>query len=243
MTMRWVRLGFGIFLMLCMAFAGNLFLLQPASKSSIATKTPVGPGFGRETGEGPVTGTIVLNAPVRDAKSAPQGTVAGQTPTKISEAINAAKIFGNDSEVVRAVQRELQTRGYEVGSPDGMPGLITRAAIMAYEADRGLALTAEPSEPILQHILLGASKEHAKTAVPAPAPGPEAERVIRTVQQSLANLGYGLKSVDGRLGDQTSRSIREFEAHYGLQQTGRISGQLVARLARLAGQGRIADSR
>ena len=39
-------------------------------------------------------------------------------------------------------------------------GLATRAAIMAFEHDHGLALTGEASEALLKRILLGAAGRH-----------------------------------------------------------------------------------
>lgn len=144
-------------------------------------------------------------------------------------------------DVTKALQRELKIRGYETGSADGQPGLMTRAAIMAYEHDRDLPLTGEPSAQLLKLVLQGGPPIAAATE---PRPNKEqsvqATQVIRTVQQSLVTLGYVPGKVDGRAGEDTVRAIREFEIDQGLPETGRVSGQLVARLARLAGQGRIA---
>ena len=46
--------------------------------------------------------------------------------------------------MTRAVQRELQIRGYETGARDGVAGVMTRGAIMAYEHDHGLAADGAP---------------------------------------------------------------------------------------------------
>lgn len=145
-------------------------------------------------------------------------------------------------ETVRAIQRELQARGYEVGAIDGVPGLVTRAAIMAFEHDHGLPLTADPSDRILAAVVLGsagrADREHA-----AAGSRPHIEPLVRTVQQSLASLGYAVGRTEGRLNDETVRAIRDFEAAQGLPVSGRISGQLVARLARSTPGGRLASGR
>jgi peptidoglycan hydrolase-like protein with peptidoglycan-binding domain len=71
----------------------------------------------------------------------------------------------------------------------------------------------------------------------------EAESAIRSVQTSLARLGYKPGRVNGRLTPDTARAIREFEVDQSLPESGRISGPLVARLDRLAGGGRIASRR
>jgi peptidoglycan hydrolase-like protein with peptidoglycan-binding domain len=151
---------------------------------------------------------------------------AGSTPTKAA----------SEQEVTRAVQRELQIRGYETGARDGVAGVMTRAAIMAYEHDHGLALTARPSQPLLKAIVLGeAGKGKGVKAETA-----EAQDVIRSVQRSLAKLGYKAGPANGRLTPETTRAIRAFEGDQALPETGRVSGPLISRLARLSGDGRLA---
>lgn len=230
MTLRWMRLGFLCFLCLNFAFATNLLLFQP-TEGRLASKRTLPPRTIAEKPAEIATGSVVvLNA---GAASAAVKIDAGR----------AASNSAAGAEVVKAIQRELQARGYETGTADGMPGLVTRAAVMAYESDHALPLTGVPSDALLQAILLGAPQDGRKSAAAKSAPGPEAEQVIRTVQQSLTTLGYHPGAIDGRLGEQTVRTIAEFEGDQNLPVTGRISGQLVARLARLAGQGRLADSR
>ncbi len=142
---------------------------------------------------------------------------------------------------IRGVQQELARRGYEPGPANGAPGLVTRAAVMAYEHDQGLPLTADPSPEVLAHLRHGTSAPGAAIGLDASAPRTtgSAEQVIRSVQQSLAQLGYQASLPDGSISDETVRAIREFEMDSGLVPGGRISGPLVARLTRqLAGQGR-----
>jgi peptidoglycan hydrolase-like protein with peptidoglycan-binding domain len=64
--------------------------------------------------------------------------------------------------------------------------------------------------------------------------------VIRSVQRSLAKLGYKAGAANGKLTPETARAIRAFEADQALPETGRISGPLLARLGRLASDGRVA---
>ncbi|MGQ0671404.1 MAG: peptidoglycan-binding domain-containing protein [Hyphomicrobium sp.] len=228
MTQRSLRMGFLAFLLLTSGFAFNLVMLQSRLDDRGLPRAALAASPSARAGLS--TGAVVMLNGDR------QGEAAFLDVTRSST--------GDGPEVVRAIQRELQARGYEAGTADGMPGLVTRAAIMAYQADHNLALTAKPSDGLLQHILLGITDKSARfEAVTADAASAEAEQVIRTVQQSLSKLGYAPGIGDGHLGEQTVRAIREFEVDQGLSQTGRISGQLVARLARLAGQGRLADGR
>ena len=150
---------------------------------------------------------------------------------------------GDRTELTRAIQRELRAKGYEAGTVDGVAGLVTRAAIMAYEADRGFPLTGEPDEALLKRLVLG-TEGAAPSAGGAPsATGPEAERVIRAVQRGLGSIGLRPGAIDGRLSAETVKAIRAFEMAQKLPESGRISGSLVARLARVAGQGTLTEAR
>jgi len=149
---------------------------------------------------------------------------------------------GGDPEQVRkgtvkGVQSELHRRGYEPGTFDGVAGLVTRAAVMAYEHDQGLPITAEPSPEVLAHLRHGTSAPGAAIGLEPNAPRStgEAEQVIRAVQQALAQLGYLASRPNGFASDETVRAIREYEMDSGLVPTGRISAPLVSRLARHAG--------
>jgi peptidoglycan hydrolase-like protein with peptidoglycan-binding domain len=137
---------------------------------------------------------------------------------------------------IKSVQAELARRGYEPGASDGSPGLVTRAAVMAYEHDQGLPLTADPSPEVLAHLRHGTSAPGAAIGLEAGggARAGHAEQVIRTVQQALGKLGYLASAPDGFASEETVRAIREFEMDCGLVPSGRISGPLVARLTRQA---------
>ncbi len=139
-----------------------------------------------------------------------------------------------DPETIRAVQRELSARGYGPLNSDGVPGLVTRAAIMAFEHDSRAPLTGEATEKVLAHLLLGASGTVAQNGDPAAGRvrSAQAETVMRTVQQSLAALGYKVGKIDGRAGDDTERAIREFELDEGLDPKGRVSAEVFSRLGR-----------
>ena len=137
---------------------------------------------------------------------------------------------------VRAVQRELTERGYDPGPADGHIGLLTQAAIMAYEHDQGLVLTGEPSERLLRRIILGGSRDDDDIRLNKFKDGETAERLIKGVQKALASLKYAPGQVDGTLSEETSRAIREFEMDQGLVPSGRVSGRLIVRLARASGK-------
>ncbi len=214
-----MRLVLIAFPLLCAGVALNLFLLQPRA-GRLATVAVITP---REGGPQDAAAATKLAAPLPPV---------AQPAAPVSTA-----------DTVRAIRRELHAQGYEAGAPDGTPDIILKAAILAYEYDHGLALTAEPSEQLLKAILLngpstgGAS---ARRAARTTTVGPGAAQLIRHVQEALARLGYITAKPDGRWSEDLAHAIRDFEIDQNLPETGRISGQLVARLARPPARNRAA---
>ncbi len=137
-------------------------------------------------------------------------------------------------QLVRAVQRELATRGYLDGKPSGTLDLVTRAAIMAYEADQGYALTGETDDALLRSLLLGTGLDERRTRGPV---GEGAELVIAHVQSLLIKAGYARVERSGKLDEATLRAIQQFEERLRLQPTGRISAKLLRQLQAEVRQG------
>ena len=134
-------------------------------------------------------------------------------------------------DLAREVQTALAGRGYEPGPADGEVGLLTRAAILAFEHDHGLPATAEASEP-----LLAALRSPAQVRRPAgtarQTPSRTAAGIVRAVQQQLIAAGYLRGNSSGQLDARTIAAIRAFEAANELTPTGRISAPLIAKLQR-----------
>jgi peptidoglycan hydrolase-like protein with peptidoglycan-binding domain len=146
-----------------------------------------------------------------------------------------------DAETVRAVQAELNRRGYGPLAADGVMRPAARAAVMAFEHEHRLPLTGEASQELLKQILFGAPPA-AGAAGPPEVRSPQAQGLIRDVQRQLAARGYRPGAADGRLSAETVAAIRTFEADQGLVPKGRISAVLLDRLeSGMAGGGRHRD--
>jgi peptidoglycan hydrolase-like protein with peptidoglycan-binding domain len=101
----------------------------------------------------------------------------------------AADSAEEDTETIRAVQRELRQRGYGPLVSDGIMRPVTRAAIMAYEHDQSAAHREARGVPEARPA--GASL----TVEPMPGTGRKvatarAAQIVRMVQELLAKLGY-----------------------------------------------------
>lgn len=221
-----VRFAFLTFALLTVAMATNIFVLQPPSR--LAAVAPM-----RDGAPAAALGWTSRHGPASSGRDAASGTSEAVVPPLETGAVKPLPETAERSDLVKAIQRELKAKGYETGAVDGVAGLVTRGAIMAYEADSALPLTGEARPLLLQHLVLGSAENG-----PAGAdtlPGPEAETVIRAVQRAFRQLGYITTLPDGRLNDSTRRAIRKFELDRKLKETGRISGELLAKLASLAG--------
>lgn len=223
MSARVGKFSFIVFAMLFGTLLCNMFLMQPSDGRHRALS--VEPGM-----------SLALSA----HKQARNGKAAASTDAGPDLVI----LNANDKvETTRAIQRELATLGYVPGPDDGTPGLMTRAAIMAFEFDNGLSLNAHADPDLLKVLLLGLPPQLASRDKKAGmVAGSEARRVVATVQQTLQKLGYHVGKSDGEFGIETERAIRDFESDQDMRETGRVSGRLVARLVQLADGGRLAMS-
>lgn len=211
--------------LLCVMMTGsvvlNLFLFQGADQAGQGG-TPmaaIDPALKRVAHTSRDSGSSAYEVPI--AHSLP---MSPRLIARVAEPVDM-------NELTRSIQRELAARGYEPGQADGVIGNMTRAAIMAFEHDFSLPLTATPSQALLGRIVLGSSHVGAGTA--AAAPTAAAERVVRNVKQRLAKLGYKVGELDTELDSETVQAIRQFERDQKLADTGRISGALMWQLLTL----------
>lgn len=220
MTPLTARFSFLLFAVLTGAMLTNLFVLQPPGRMATTEQA--------RARTSPQSGSSVATADQAVTRSA-------IVPPIETGAVKPLPETADKTDLTRAIQRELKEKGYEAGAVDGVAGLVTRGAIMAYEADAGLPLTGEPRPALLQHLVLGSADAGSSGGGDRQAPSPEAEQVIRAVQSAFRQLGYLTTVPDGRLNDATRRAIRKFELDRKLKETGRISGELLAKLASVAG--------
>jgi peptidoglycan hydrolase-like protein with peptidoglycan-binding domain len=175
--------------------------------------------------------------PPANATTAPPAPVPQREPPSKEDESAAHVKQEADPTLVVAIKRELAARGYASGDTSGSMQLETRAAIMAFEADHNQRLTGEASQDLLHGLLLGASPGGTADGT---EPTQQAKDVIRSVQLSLRRARHPGLSVDGQVNTETTGAIRSFERSQGLKVTGRISGELVSRLERVARDPRLA---
>ncbi len=260
MSLKGLRFGFFVFFVLSAGVALNLLLLQPRTfgNTGVAQALPSATltyletaSLKRETTPrsapsakpvamrvGTAAKPVVLNHEI--ARAAEHGARVGQVGVRGRFLpVNT----GNTAALVRALQRELKTKGYDPGAEDGAPGLVTRAAIFAFQYDHHLDLTAKPSETLLQTIVLGGSGQKKTNRRRSMTLSGDARDLVLATQRGLKQQGLWSSPVDGHFNTALSRAIQQFETAQRLPTTGRISGRFMARLARLTGVGSVTGSR
>ena len=66
---------------------------------------------------------------------------------------------------IEMLQEHLNTLGYDVGAADGLAGSRTRAALKAFQLDRGLPADGHPSQEVLDALTEAVRERAALTAV------------------------------------------------------------------------------
>jgi peptidoglycan hydrolase-like protein with peptidoglycan-binding domain len=232
----------GCFLLVASGVATNALFMQ--AQPSMASRAVLERPLPRSTAErmrntGDVAQQVTRVAARKSTEDRTQRTARLDPASASLDGLPAvADTAEEDTETIRALQRELRQRGYGPLVSDGIMRPVTRAAIMAYEHDQNLPLSGEASEMLLGRVLLGVSSsiEPASGAARKVATQ-RAAQVVRTVQEMLAKLGYQPSQIDGRLSEETVRAMREFDLDKGIAFKGRISADLFIRLTEAAQSG------
>jgi peptidoglycan hydrolase-like protein with peptidoglycan-binding domain len=145
----------------------------------------------------------------------------------------AAPAPATSDPAVEEVQATLKELNFYAGEVDGIVGPATRKAIEAYQSKMGMTVTGKVDDDLLDQ--LGAAPITAGI-VPSPAPRETlvttadedipaqqarqpGERIIR-IQAGLKAFGNDDIEIDGVMGARTQAAIREFQALFGLPETG-----------------------
>jgi len=234
MTPRQARVALGTFVLLAAGVVYNALYMQG------------------ETGPGRrIAGAATQSKPARADAPPPGRSRNGQT-TKRTALLKPDSVKTTQmpealpdeagADTIRAIQRELNQRGFGPVGGDGIMRPVTRAAIMSYEHDNRLPLTGEATEALLARLVLGAPATDAPSGA-GEVRSPHAEATIKQVQRLLTASGYRPGPADGRLNADTVAAIRAFEQDQGLSAKGRISAEIVARLQSSGGRLKSAEAR
>ena len=230
------RLAAGICFMLTLGTVVNVIILQGGRKPPEAAAAAIAPSLA--TPEKPLTPTSLtqrLPPPAADPVSSLMASADADLAMRTTDGAEAIASdpgiddASDNDKLISAIQRELAAHGYDPGKVNGKAGIVTRSAILAFEFDHHMALTAEPSSELLRQIVMGMAGPAASANEPA---GDKASRIIAGAQRLLVRLGYKPGPVDGQLNDATRKALKKFESESGFVPKGRVSGEVIAELAR-----------
>ena len=128
------------------------------------------------------------------------------------------------------MQVALHNLGYAVGTPNGVIGPKSCAAIRAYQVDSGLPASGEPS--IALHEKLQASlAQRSGQAKPVPQTAAAVgSATISEAQTELRQRGYTITAITGTANGETAAAVRAYQADARLPITGDITSDLMQQL-------------
>jgi peptidoglycan hydrolase-like protein with peptidoglycan-binding domain len=127
---------------------------------------------------------------------------------------------------VEDIQTELLTRGYDVGTVDGVMGKRTGGAIRKYQRDVGLPVDGVASKELLEYMLFNKGG-----ATSGPEAVPSLDPVfVRSVQIELVERGYYAGEIDGIAGPKTREAVDVFQRDAGLVVNGAMDQRLLDEL-------------
>ena len=188
--------------------------------------------------EKPTRKEIDLAAPVSQKAITPPAPKEENRPRTIGDVLRdfaqSEQPPAEQTNIVAKIQDGLSKLGYHPGTPDGIAGPTTRAAIMAYEFDRGLPQTGIADAEIWE-VIKGA-KRAPERATSTQILAKNSQELVLALQKALTKLGYNTGKADGVIGPLTRKRIRSFERDQKMSVTGRISGKLIDAINKAQGR-------
>ncbi len=138
---------------------------------------------------------------------------------QIRDKAEGANSGGLSTATLANIERGLDARGYDTGVVDGQVDAKTRAAIAAYQRDRGDTATGQPSQTLADQLAQG---------TPEVLNTPEN---IAKVQSALNERGYSAGPADGVMGPSTRSAIQAYRRDNGLDSSADVTADLLESLA------------
>ncbi len=148
-----------------------------------------------------------------------------------------------DDVTIRDVQTVLNDLGLYDGAIDGMVGPQTHTAIESYRRIVGLEPGTGIDAALLRQLGLKEQIEPVAEMVPQPAPrasepaddvqvasSADADPLVRHIQAGLKAFGNDGVEIDGVMGEETRKAIRDFQSLFGLPVTGEPDEELRAKM-------------
>ena len=148
---------------------------------------------------------------------------------------------GMSGEAVKAMQERLIELGYLTGTADGIFGTDTAEAVYYFQKNNGLVRDSIAGVKTLEIMFSTSAVRKPTVSLPGEtnAPGTittdliqkgDVSDSVKTMQQTLINLGYLSGTADGVFGNLTLRALKEFQKANALAADGVAGSQTIAAL-------------
>ena len=127
---------------------------------------------------------------------------------------------GDIKNQVQTLQLKLQEYGYFTGSPDGVFGDSTRAAVERFQMVNGLGVTGVADGMTLMRLLADVPITWQGFLSEMSCAAGDAGLNVYNLQRRLGEMGYFDGDCTGSYGDLTQRAVAQFQGDNGLEQTG-----------------------
>lgn len=244
MTPTIARFSVFVFLVISCGISINALFLQNVRQEvrlAYHEKLQAGQNVVVHIGQADESNSSAKQAPINQNREVPyvasvkkEITLDAKIRDVLGEHSDAAEDDTAADDVVRTIQEGLAQLGYHPGTPDGIAGPTTRAAIMAYEFDRKLVQTGIADTEIL--AVIRGHKARPNRKINTNALVKNSEELVSALQKALTRLGYDTGGADGKIGPLTRKRIRSFERDNKLDVTGRISGRLIDAIHKVSGR-------
>ena len=155
---------------------------------------------------------------------------------------------GDRGDAVRRVQKRLIALGYLEGSADGSFGNMTKNAVMAFQKNNGLSQTGRVNSSTLDRLNSSGARRAGSSGSSSSASGGTCQPgdngdAVRKVQKRLITLGYlSSGGADGDYGNKTKNAVKAFQQRNGLNVTGSVNSNTLAKLNSSDARRAVSDS-
>jgi len=179
-------------------------------------------------------GTLTLNALYEDADT----ETDTDTSTFATATSSSTLEYGDSGERVRLMQDALKDLGYSIGTVDGKFGLLARAAVIAFQRDKGITADGLAGTKTLELLYNSANSDSNNNSSDDSASGTLSASLrkgssgseVLSVQTKLKALGYYTKSLDGNFGSGTLAAVLAFQKANGLKVDGIVGSGTYGKL-------------
>ncbi len=152
------------------------------------------------------------------------GIVGTGTQNAITRALNEKAAANNDilkvgskGAKVTELQRNLNTLGYNAGTPDGAFGNGTKNAVISFQKTYGLT-----ADGIVGKTTQKAISESVYRKTHGIVAKGQISVYVKNVQNDLKTLGYLTSAADGVFGTGTEAAVKAFQKNHNLTQDGMV---------------------